>query len=205
MKSIVIMAAILIVFNYATCKKDCYGSNYSFETMFNVYPNKEIVNLGDTIWLSMKQSVEMKDELTGKVIDFSNAAIGISIQFIKFNFYHKDSLPERAANYFKIIVREGILIDDSYFPKDLVLPFYYVEKDKHYLFKIGLIAKEPGNYAFATSDDKIYRKNDLCTKAGLTQTYFNTIDTHLHIYEEHRPEYTPSFYEQKHMYFFRVR
>jgi hypothetical protein len=73
--TVLILMLLSLVSVYATCHKhlDCRETVYNFEMGIKDYPDKDSINVGDTIWLEVNEPVILKDIQTGKDVNYSSA------------------------------------------------------------------------------------------------------------------------------------
>lgn len=199
----VILATIYLVTSYAGCKKrtDCKQNIYSFEAFFKLYPNKDSVQLNDTIWLELTTPTHLNDLSTNQTIDYSGAVnLGTNISFDKLLGDHDVQF---CAACFELKVVTGSFVPDNLLPernKD----YLFVEGNGQYQFNLAIIPKTRGLFCFGVGNaSSVYRQSDKCTKASFDLTFKNT-NQHLYLYEQSRPGYTPSEYERRHVYCFTV-
>jgi hypothetical protein len=201
---------VIIYFSsvYSSCRKGigCKEIIYSFSTNIRAYPDNDSINVNDTIWIEFSSPSQLNDINSGASINFSGAAnLGTSIDFLKFtggSISNPGVIP--AANDFNYNLVTGIFISDPFQPEKN-RDYKFIQLGDEYKFKLGIIPKQIGVFAIGVSDAPgIYRINDNCTKAGFQITFSNT-NQHLYFYEQNRFGYTPSVYEQTHMYCFKVK
>ena len=150
----------------------CTEQKYSFNLPIVAYPDKEEVAISDTLWFEMKHSVLLMDHLTEEIVNYSGAAnLGSAINFSKLN----DTIfSEKSVAKFDYILEKGVDLGRSLDPERLK-EYRFVEEDGYYLFKLGIVPKEPGIYLVLFSSAKnVYRHKDECTKASFEMAFFNT-------------------------------
>ena len=210
MRTKIFNGAVLIIINMAiffincTPKFDCANTNYSFATNIKAYPDLDSIKVNDTIWLEYNTPTQLTDIVTNKIIDYSQAGnLGIGISYLELiggNFNDPGAIP--AANFFDNILVIGTSVQNS--QTDQVREFLFTETSGAYQFKMGIVPKKKGLFSIGIGDAaNVYRKNDACTKAFFSITFKDT-NQHLYLYEQSRPGYTPSEYEQTHVYCFKV-
>lgn len=200
-KLAVILFTLLTFFSTCTPRFDCADTKYSFEMSVKAYPDTDSINIGDTIWIQIESSVILQDIISGKDIDYSNAAnLGTDISFDQFL---GEDVSSPCATCFNFDLINGTFLQDS-FNSERNLDYQFDEIAGKYLFKLGIVPKMKGIFSLAVGNSaNVYRKNDACTKAGFSITFSDT-DQHMYLYEQNRPGYTPSEYEQTHKYNFKV-
>jgi hypothetical protein len=206
MKAIIYCSFIYFISIYATCNKrvDCKQTIYSFEASYKAYPDKDSLEVNDTIYFELTTPTKMNDLIRNQLIDYSGAVnFGPSIQYIALTT--GDSLQTGAtpaAKDFDNILLQGVSVQSD--APDLVKGFRCLEENGNYNFLIGIIPKRKGLFAIGMSNATgVYRKNNECDKASFNLTFKNT-DQHLYLYEQSRPGYIPSEYESEHLYFVKV-
>ena len=150
----------------------CTEQKYSFNLPIVAYPDKEEVLVGDTLWFEIKHSNLLTDHITGEILDYSGAAnLGSAIEFSKLT----DTLFSiKSVQKFDYILEKGVDVGRS-FDLERLKEYLFVEEDGYYLFKLGIVPKEPGIYLVLFSSAKdVYRHKDECTKASFEMAFFNT-------------------------------
>jgi len=203
-----ILAGIWFLSVYSSCNKSifCNQATYSFSTNIRAYPSLDSININDTIWLEFICPVRLTDIASGNSIDYSGAAnLGTAVDFLRFTGGSVSNPGViAAANNFDYNLVTGVFVPDPLLP-DQNKDYRFIESGNEYKFKLGIIPKQQGIFAIAVSDAaNVYRHSDGCTKAGFSITFANT-NQHLYFYEQNRPGYIPSQYEQTHMYCFKVK
>jgi hypothetical protein len=166
---------------YATCHKrlDCVNTVYSFQLNIKAYPNADSILLGDTIWVEIDESTILKDALSGNMIDYSRASnLGTEIGFQAYSSV-TGQFTVNAANKFDFIISKGKRVGSM--DESVDRQFLFNEEIQHYVFKLGIIAKETGIFRFLVSNAaNVYRMNDKCTKASFAM-YFQNISQHYYL------------------------
>ncbi len=202
-----IVVIIYILSVYASCNKhgDCITKTYSFATGIKTYPDTDSLNINDTIWLDFSSPTRLVDLGTSNMIDYSQASLSMSIDFLEFtggSVSNPGVIPAVNAFDYKIIY--GTFIPDN-LSADKNKDYKVLEISGEYKFKLGIIPKRTGIFSFIPIDaNNVFRNNDPCTKAGFSISFANT-NQHLYFYLQNRPGYVPSQYEQTHMYCFKVK
>jgi len=196
--------SISIITMAATCNKrlDCFNTIYSFDTYTKAYPDKEIINLSDTLWFELEEPAILKDKNTGRTIDYSGAAnLGTDINYDE--LLGNNNLLSCADCF------NTLLVSGTFIPDDLNAQrnrdYKFVETNGTYLFKIGVIPKKKGTFMLSVGDAaNVFRDKDKCTKASFLITFKET-NQHLYLYEQNKPMYELSQYEKTHLYCFQVQ
>lgn len=174
-----ILIIIGIASIYSTCKKEsigCANTVYYFKIGAKIYPDKEIINLGDTLWIEIISPTSLRDIYTDKIVDYAGAAnLGSAIGFGKFT--DTNAIAD-AANSFQYILKTGTSVSNSFTFK--IREYLFAQQGQNYFFKLGLIPHERGVFGFGFSNAaNVYRVSDNCTKALIAIEVENT---HQHYY-----------------------
>ena len=203
-----ILFFIYIVTVQGSCKKRiaCKESLYAFQENVQVFPDRDSVTIGDTIWFKFTSDKNFIDITSGNVINYSNAEnLGTDISFVKFvggSISDPGVIP--AANFFDYYLVHGSFIPDAHLPEQN-RDYRFAETNNEYLFLLGIIPKQTGIYAIGHGDAiGVRTRNNGCDKASFSLYYTNT-NQHLYLYQQNRPGYIISGYESTHMYCFKVK
>lgn len=168
-----------------SCRKGsrpCQFGSYSFSATSEWSNQREIYNVGDTIFLNSSFPKTLQDALNSSItVNFSNAIViggGIGIGYL-------DTVVRRAVparNQFDYISIIGSTGERAVAP-DQGLAFSYAELADRYSFKCGLICRQKGIFTVSVADLKspgINGKN--CTNAGFSMTVTNS-EKHFSLYQ----------------------
>lgn len=174
----VTIALIYIVTVQATCKKriDCDSNVYSFNINATVRPDQDSINVNDTIWIELSESVNLKDNASGNTINYSNAEnLGTAIGFTELLGNSQD---RNAANEFNYMLLSGKEVGNS--NVNLFREYIFDQINSSFVFKLGIIPKRRGVFRISLSSaTNVFRKGDKCTKASFT---LNFKETNQHLY-----------------------
>lgn len=204
---IALLLIIAIASTFGTCKKSglgCASADYSFKASAVAYPDKDSIRIGDTIWIKSNIPSSLADQISSQTIDYSNASnLSLSIQLLKFTGGSiNDPGASYSANKFSYFPSIGAQINDPFIEGQRT--FSFLEQNDFYNLLIAIVPKEKGIYLMAISNAvNVYRKSDKCTKANYEINFGNT-KQHLFFYQNNRPGYIISNYEQAHSYCFKV-
>lgn len=166
---------------YATCNKrlDCANTMYSFQFDIKAYPNEDSILLGDTVWVEIDEPTTLKDAFSGNMIDYGSAAnLGTVISFQAYSSL-TGQFTVNAANKFDFMISKGKRV--SSMDENVDREYLFNEENQHYVFRLGIIAKEKGVFRFLISNAaNVYRINDRCTKAAFAM-YFKNINQHYYL------------------------
>jgi hypothetical protein len=187
-KNIILAVSLItasLFFQQCSCTKtlgiECTQVKYSFELPVKAYPDKDTVNIGDTIWLEINESTSFKNNQSGEIVDYSGASnLGSAIAFASYEPILKQW--QDGVKYFNFKLLKGAELRTT----TLDIEYKFLEENGRYTFKLGVVAKEKGKFRFLLSNsNNTARKNDNCTKANFVinfaQTnqhyYLNPLDT----------------------------
>ena len=182
---------------------DSIRYQFSVDTAISIYPDKDSIHIGDTIWIEMHVPTNLFDSYSSKYIDFSKAVnfgedivVGILTGGSILNPGTADA--SDSVSYILVNGRNAGI------SKTGVRNYFFDESNGIYFLKVGIVPKNIGKYYLGFgSPTGVYKKNDYCTKAAFNLFISNT-NQHLYYYQENRPGYIMSDYERKRFYFFKV-
>jgi len=161
------------------CNKNlnCRETVYSFESGIKAYPDQDSINIGDTLWLEVNQTVNLKDLQTNETVNYSNASnFGTALSFAQ--LMSVDSTNDKVASKFRYVLIYGNEIQRE--DKIKYREYNFYELNGYYRFKLGLIPNEKGIFKlFISNSNNVLRTNDNCTKANFQIDF---IDTDQHFY-----------------------
>ena len=190
------------------CRKNkttpCVFGGYSFAVTSEWNTQKEIYNVGDTIYLTSIFSKTLNDLVNPSInINYSNSA-GIGGSYA---FYELDTILHQvkgAVSKFEFLPITGIISNGEIVPNEQK-NILYAELTNTYSFYLKVVVKTKGIYAFFISNlssNGIRGKN--CTNAGFSNTLTNTNkNLNLFQYAMNRPP--ASQFEIDRIYCFRVQ
>lgn len=186
-------------------KTACIDNGYSFKIGAKVFPDKDSINVGDTIWIEITTPTSLIDITSNKIINYSGALnFDNSFSFGKFTGDGSFSDPGAiySANDFITNAVEGHRVDNP--ATEGFREFSFLENNNLYKLKVAIIPKKIGIYAIGISDGvNVNRESDKCTKSNFSVSIENT-NQHFYFLENNRPGYVISSYERTHMYCFKV-
>jgi hypothetical protein len=207
LKKVLLITAIPLLFA-ASCKKEnstkpCVGNAYIFATTSNWSLQREIYNIGDTIFLNSSFSKNLNDLVGNYNVDYSNST-GINGSITLFELDSIQHLTIDAVEKFNFTPISGNISNNNNKPAR-IKDYLYQELTNIYSFKLGIIPKSKGIYTMFISDltsQGIVGKN--CTNASFTNTLTNSNkNINLFQYAMNRPP--ASQFEIDRIYCFRVQ
>jgi hypothetical protein len=71
--------------SYTTCRNNCFGISLSFAISNRIYPDRDSISVGDTIWIEVDRPIRLTDKQRNTEVDYSGAVnLGSAIQLMKF-------------------------------------------------------------------------------------------------------------------------
>jgi hypothetical protein len=171
-----VLFIIPFFFIFSTCKKnkgECIGNAYQLKEAWNIFPQKDSINIGDTLIFSSNFSNKPLDYNSNTNVDFSgNALIGTSFSFRLIKGYN-DLVP--SVDSFSFFTLDGRFKDNDVKPNQ-VKDIFWFETNSQYKIKIGIIARKRGDYLFTITNaiGKLKKTNECENSAGITLTNNNS-------------------------------
>ncbi len=192
----------------SSCNKNktrpCLNGGYSFAITSEWNPQREIYNLGDTLFLNSSFSKTLQDLInTTLTVDYSNS-VGIGGAAA---LYELDTLTHQvigATTKFKYYSDIGNIGEDVRIPsqnKSLI----YAEQPLNYSLRIKIVPQQKGLFAFYIpnlSSGGLKGKN--CTNAGFSNTLTNT-NKNINLFQYALGRPPASQFEIDRIYCFRVQ
>lgn len=165
----ILLFLILFSFLFATCKKnkgECIGNAYQLKETWNVLPQRDSINIGDTLIFSSNFPNRPFDYSSNKNIDFSgNALVGtpFMVRIVK---GYNDLRP--AIDSFSLFLLEGRYQDNDLKPSQ-IKDIFWMESNSVYKIKIGIICRKKGDYLITIPDaiGKLTLDNSCGSGAGI--------------------------------------
>lgn len=177
--SVLLLLYLTMVYGNCSKSKGCLGTNngYSFSMNSRVFPDLDSININDTLWLEIRGPVLMRDNISGQMIDYSNAAnlgtvVGLNELLGNSNF-------RGAFNDFSLYLKNGTIVPNNFDPLALK-EYLFSEVNNEYIFLLGLIPQKIGIYRVGFGNAaNVYRRNEGCAKSGFS---FSINNTNCHTY-----------------------
>ena len=195
------MIMLVISLNFQKCdcsKSGCLNEKYSFEIYTKAMPALDSVVINDTIWVEINESINLKDMISNRIINYTDAAnLGSAVGFEELL---GNSQRKEAVSDFNFILISGMEIN-SVNPARFK-EYIFKEEANRYIFRLGLIPKKQGIFRMGFSDAaNVYRKNEGCTKAYF-KIFFKETNQHLYFNDNNFNITTPL---PSNMYCFKVK
>ncbi len=162
--------ACLIQFGCKKLRIDCTQVKYDFILPVKAFPNKDLINIGDTIFLEINENVSFIDSKSGQTINFNGAEnLGSALGFQKYDSVSKNW--SDAVSLFSFYLIKGVELKVT----SLDIQYRFIEENGAYVFKLAVIPKQKGlqRLVFSNSNNT-YQKTDKCTKANFTINFKET-------------------------------
>jgi hypothetical protein len=137
-----------------------------------LFPNLDSININDTLWLEIRSSVIIRDNQSGQMINYSNAA-NLSIVVRLIELLGNSSFRGAFADFqFKLLYgSNGLNTSD---PSSL-REYLFNEMNNEYVFLLGVIPQRIGIYRIGFENAaNVYRRNEECIKSGFSFAIKNT-------------------------------
>jgi hypothetical protein len=201
-----LITATLIILGTGCAKdkngsKPCRGGRYSFTATSEFSSQKEVYNVGDTIFLNSSFPKSLINLISNQTVDYSNS-ITITGNLAIGLLDSTNNLILDALSKFKIVNFNGITNPIPNSPNGGLNIFY--EEEANYNFKIGLVCLAKGIYRFGLTNlgsQGLVGKD--CTNAGFNMTVTNN-NKNLLLFQ-FAIGYYPDALAQKTIYCFRVQ
>ena len=196
-KSWILQTTIIFVFFSflsSTCKKkkgECIGNTYQLKETWNILPQRDSINIGDTLIFSSNFSNRPFDFNTNSNVDFSgNALVGTPFMVRIIRGYN-DLRP--AIDSFSLFLLDGRYNDNDIKPSQ-IKDIFWMESNSAYKIKIGIIARKKGEYLITIPDaiGKLTKDNSCASGAGIYLSN-NNIKNNMYLFY---PYYGGSFVPQ---------
>lgn len=177
MKLLIFFVPFLIV--APSCHKPCTPKQYSLSGgVANVYPDKDSIHVGDTLWFNCSIPANLKYRV-GNNSDSGNYNIKDATNFrTEFHLTTPVGINMQLGGMdsFKIIQAKGSLQSNQLIPDASKIISFEQDNDK-YIVSIGLIAQKKGIYVLIILD--ISQAMIKCDKLSVA-ILMNNMDNHLH-------------------------
>lgn len=178
-------AIILIGFIHflAGCHKPCHEPDYTFKVSEIFSPDKDSIQIGDTLWIQSSILKLQKDVTTQNEIDFSNAEnLGASFLIQDISKFRNSF--RGAIDSFEFFNIYGNIFSAINTDTSRVKQLRYSETDSSYQIKVGVVALKAGLYLFTIPDaPDIYRKNKVKCGIGDFEILNSNANKHLYLFE----------------------
>ena len=171
----IILFFVPFSFLFATCKKnkgECIGNAYKLKETWNILPQRDSINTGDTIIFSSSFSNRPFDYNSNTNVDFSgNALVGSPFSIRSIMGYN--SL-KPAIDSFSFFLLEGGYKDGDLSSNE-IKSIFWTETFNQYKIKIGIIARKKGDYVITIPDaiGRLNKQNECESGAGITLSNSN--------------------------------
>ena len=146
---------------------------YSFSVTSEFSPQKEVYNLGDTIYLTSTFPKNLTNSITSQQVDYNNS-LGISGNFNTISLDTVKHTINEGLNNFFIFSIKGSNSPIANSP-NLGVNILYIENTSSYEIKLGLKILKKGIFYIGITDLSSQGiKGQDCTNAGFSMTVTNT-------------------------------
>ena len=180
-----ILTWVAITHLFCSCVKNILGCHQSFSFTVNakVYPDKDTVNIGDTIFVEVNFPTMLSDSSSNAITDLSGASgVSTDMGFVKLASDSPIVLDDAVPDFdFELIY--GKEIPPRPQDKELIKLFSFDETAGRFLFKLAIIPKDTGTFRFGlASAPDVEQKNSTCPTFTLNYLLKNTTNQHYYLY-----------------------
>lgn len=178
MNNFFILLCIIVVIS--GCHKPCNEPDYDFSVFESFSPERDSMNIGDTLYLNCEIPKMEKDNNTGQVINFSNLGnLGDNLVISDISKFH--DAKREAADSFSYINIYGKIYSDNNGAKQL----QFIETDSSYRLKVGFILLKAGSYVFTIPDATgVYRNGHVKCGVGNYAVLNSNGNKHFYLFED---------------------
>lgn len=163
--SLLVICSFLIFFG---CRKPCTKNHYEFNGTSIFSPEKDSINIGDTIWCNSTIPIKNLDTKSNQIIDYSGAS-NVRTQ-INFNTVNRSDPTIGSIDSFSFVIVKGDISSNANLTHASITVTYAEEKE-NYMLSFGIIALKKGIYVITEVDlQNSYKK---CSDAYITTTLTN--------------------------------
>lgn len=177
---VIILVIIAAVSVFAKCKKNCPLVLYNFELGIIARPDLDSLNIGDTIFFDVNESVILNDGLSGQQVTYNQTKnLGTAISFSE--LVSPNVVNQFVNNDFKFVLLAGthVIRPDT----NRYREYLFVETNQRFQFKLGIVPQNRGVYKmFVSNSANVSRENDNCSRANFAINFKNT-NQHLYLNE----------------------
>jgi hypothetical protein len=170
---------LCIIIFIGGCTKPCHEPDHNFSVFESFTPEKDSMQIGDTLYLNWEILKMQMDKNTGTLINFSNLGnLGDHLIISDINKFY--DVKRDAADSFSFINIYGKIYSDDYGAKQL----QFMETDSSYRLKVGLILLKAGLYVFTIPDATgINRNGHIKCGIGNYEVLNANMNKHLYLFE----------------------
>lgn len=178
--TIFILLAITITSVFSSCGKNIIGAchqSFAFSIDAKVYPDKDSVNIGDTIFVEVNIPTTLIEAPSGEIANLVGAShISTDMGFVKLVSDSPIILEDAVPDFdFKLI--NGNELSTS--KPQLIKLYSFEESGGQILFKLEIVPKDTGTFRFNLgSASGVQEKNSRCPTFTLNYLLKNTTDQH---------------------------
>lgn len=174
MYKMLISAAFVCTIFFNGCHKPCQKNNYRFNGLGMFTPEKDSLQIGDTIWYNSSVPNQLRDNSLNQLIDYSRATNFRSQ--INFNIVSFANPLAGAIDSFVFVQSKGSIATNPLLPY-AAKTVTYNEQNGNYELSFGFIAQKKGIYVVTVIDIENSKKD--CSDAYINLTVSNA---NVHIY-----------------------
>lgn len=196
------LITLIAASTFMQCHKPCNESDHQFSINSNFLPEKDSMNVGDTLILTCVTSKIMYDEATNTDINFRNAQnFGSALVISDVSKFL--SAKRGAVDSFNFILVMGEIYTDSNLDPNGTKQLKFSETNNNYELKANIIPMRKGVYIFSIGDNPsvFIQGKGKCGKASI-EILNNNTNKHLYLFENSLGQL--SVFHKKHSYCLKV-
>ena len=168
MYKMLISAAFVCTIFFNGCHKPCQKNNYRFNGLGMFTPEKDSLQIGDTIWYNSSVPNQLMDNNLNQLIDYSGATNFRSQ--INFGLVSFTNPTGGAVDSFVFIPIKGTISTNPLLP-NAAKTVAYIEQNGKYELSFGFVAQKKGIYFVSVIDIGNSKKD--CSDAIISLTLSN--------------------------------
>lgn len=190
----------------ATCKKsECISNSYSLKESWSITPERDSINVGDTLNFISKFLIQPFDYNSNKNVNFGGGA-SVNTTLVIYCLRPNATNVLSGRDSFNFLELKGKVVSDPNPINNHIKQVYHEEVNNNYELNFKMVALKKGIFAIILSDGLAIKKNGTPCDDGAGILYTNA-NTNNHVY------YQEQFYgttnippsNRTHTYCFKVK
>ncbi len=201
---LITISGIIFLNFFATCKKaECIGNAYSLKETWKITPEKDSINIGDTIIFTSTFSNNPYDYNSKSNVNFSGK-INVGTPFAIRSIMGYNNLVDAVDSFTTFLISGSYKLNDKV-PKRII-DIAWIETNNNVSISFGIIARKKGDYVFTVPDaiGNIRGENTCQNGIGISLTNSN-IDNNIELNYPYYGGSNVPLNENLHAYCIRVK
>lgn len=173
-----ILASLVLAAMLQGCPDKCEGPSYHVDVPVDIYPAKDTLNVGDTLWMETRFS-DVVQSVGGGNEQYANGVFcaGAFMLEIIPSGTSAGATVEDATLHFKRLVKTGVEVSSSGITHCNVQAIY---RNNEYQLKIGFVALKTGIFYLDNTFYPGYQQGeDRCKTQSTVNSHFTVSDNHV--------------------------